>query len=135
MTRGYKPVVAIGEAQRKATAWGFALIMLATEAKLPFDFVINDRGCTSLVRVRRLKYAQYSIPEILRLCAQEIKELRELKIPDGIFRELWVRGPDRTWHRYLVLADGIEPLENEDNRQEENDLSGILPVQQQLVAG
>ena len=135
MTRGYKPVVAIGEAQRKAAAWGFALIMLATDRKLPFDFVINDRGCTSLVRVRRLKYAQYSIPEIMRLCAQEIKELRELKIPDGIFRELWVRGPDRTWHRYLVLDVGIEPLENEDCQEEENDLSGILPVQQKLVAG
>ena len=58
MTWGYKPVVAIGEAQRKATTWGFVLITLVTEAKLPFDFVINDRGCTSLVRVRRLKYAQ-----------------------------------------------------------------------------
>jgi len=135
MTRGYKPVVAIGEAQRKATTWGFILIALVTEAKIPFDFVINDRGCTSLVRVRRLKYAQYSIPEILRLCAQEIKELREPKIPDGIFRELWVRGPDRTWHRYLVLEDGIEPLENEDDRSEENNPSGIPTVQQQLVAG
>ncbi|MCX6697353.1 MAG: hypothetical protein NTV84_07320 [Methanoregula sp.] len=42
MTRGYKPVVAIGEAQRKATTWGFMLIALVTEAKIPFDFVIND---------------------------------------------------------------------------------------------
>jgi len=135
MTRGYKPVVAIGEAQRKAATWGFTLIMLATERKLPFDFVINDRGCTSLVRVRRLKYAQYLIPEIMRLCAQEIKELRELTIPDGIYRELWVRGPDRTWHRYLVLEDGIEPLENEDTRQDENALSSIPTVQKQQVAG
>jgi len=48
MTRGYKPVVAIGEAQRRATAWGFMLIGLVTEAKLPFDFVVNNRGCTGL---------------------------------------------------------------------------------------
>ena len=134
MTWGYKPVVAIGEAQRKATTWGFVLITLVTEAKLPFDFVINDRGCTSLVRVRRLKYAQYSTPEILRLCTQEIKELRELKIPDGIFRELWARGTDRNWHRYLVLENGIEPLENEDAWQEDNDHAGIPDRQQQLVA-
>ena len=111
MTRGYRPVVAIGEAQRKATAWGFVLIGLVTEAKIPFDFVIDDRGRTSLVRVRRLKYSQYGISDILKLCGQEIEEFQGLRIPDGIYRELWVRGPDRTWHRYLVLEDGIEPLE------------------------
>ena len=128
MTRGYKPVVAIGEAQRRATAWGFVLIGLVTEAKLPFDFVINDRGRTSLVRVRRLKYSSYGIADIMKLCGQEIEELRELTIPDGIFRELWVRGPDRTWHRYLVLAESIEARENDEHRQEENDSSGIPTV-------
>ena len=128
MTRGYKPVIAIGEAQRRATAWGFVLIGLVTEAKLPFDFVINDRGRTSLVRVRRLKYSSYGIADIMKLCGQEIKELQGLRIPDGIYRELWVRGPDRTWHRYLVLAESIEALENDENRQEENDSSGIPTV-------
>ena len=116
MTRGYRPVVAIGEAQRKATAWGFMLIGLVTEAKLPFDFVVNIHGLTSLIRVRRLKYSQYGISDILKSCAQEIKELRELRIPDGILRELWVRGPDRTWHRYLVLAQSIEAIGNNDDR-------------------
>jgi len=129
MTRGYRPVVAIGEAQRKATEWGFMLIMLVTDAKLPFDFVVNIRGCTSLIRVRRLKYSQYGISDIMRSCGQEIKELRELPIPDGILRELWVRGPDRVWHRYLILKEGIEVLENEENRQEENDPAGIPVVQ------
>ena len=135
MTRGYKPVVAIGEAQRRATAWGFMLIGLVTEAKFPFDFVVNDRGRTSLVRIRRLKYSQYGISDILRSCGQEIKELRELRIPDGICRELWVRGPDRTWYRYLILADGIEVLENDESRQEENNPAGIPDVRQQMVPG
>jgi hypothetical protein len=125
MTRGYKPVVAIGEAQRKATTWGFMLIVLVTEAKIPFDFVIDDQGCISLIRIRRLKYSHYGISDILRSCGQEIKELRELRIPDGIYRELWVRGPDRTWHRYLVLVDGIESLENEEDRRDVKDSSGI----------
>ena len=128
MTRGYKPLVAIGEAQRRAIVWGFVLIGLVTEAKLPFDFVINDRGRTSLVRVRRLKYSSYGIADILKLCGQEIEELRELTIPDGIFRELWVRGPDRHWHRYLVLAQSIEARENDEHRQEENGSSGIPTV-------
>jgi len=135
MTRGYKPVVAIGEAQRRATAWGFILIGLVTEAKLPFDFVVNNQGRTSLIRVRRLKYSHYGISDILRSCGQEIKELRELTIPDGIYRELWVRGPDRTWHRYLILEEGIEVLENDAERQEENNPAGIPDVRQQMVQG
>ena len=135
MTRGYKPVVAIGEAQRRATAWGFMLIGLVTEAKLPFDFVVNNQGRTSLIRVRRLKYSHYGISDILRSCGQEIKELRELTIPDGIYRELWVRGPDRTWHRYLILEEGIEVLENDAERQEENNPAGIPDVRQQMVQG
>jgi hypothetical protein len=125
MTRGYKPVVAIGEAQRKATAWGFLLITLVTEAKLPFDFVTRYQDRTSLVRIRRLKYSQYGIPDILRSCGQEIKELRALQIPEGIYRELWVRGPDRSWHRYLILEEGIEMLENDEAGQDEDDASGI----------
>ena len=126
MTRGYKPIVAIGEAQRKATAWGFMLIGLVTEAKLSFDFIVNDRGCISLIRIRRLKYSQYGISDILRSCEQEIKELREIRIPEGIYRELWVRGPNRTWHRYLVLTDGIESLENEEDRWDVKDSAGSL---------
>ena len=126
MTRGYKPVVAIGEAQRKATAWGFLLIVLVTEAKIPFDFVIDDKGCISLIRIRRLKYSHYGISDILRSCEQEIKELREIRIPEGIYRELWVRGPNRTWHRYLVLTDGIESLENEEDRWDVKDSAGSL---------
>jgi hypothetical protein len=128
MTRGYKPVVAISEAQRKATAWGFLLIMLLTEAKLPFDFIIHDTGHICLVRVRRLKYAGYGIPDILRSYGQEIAELRTIPALVEICRELWVRGPGRDWHRYLVLKDTIEALENDEDRQGENDSSGIPTV-------
>ena len=128
MTRGYKPLVAIGEAQRKATAWGFMLIGLVTEAKLPFDFIIHDKGSTSLVRVRRLKYRSYGTESILRSCAQEIRELRDLNLPEGIVRELWARGPDRTWHRYLVLADHIEAVGNEERRSGENNPDGSPPA-------
>ncbi|MFA4826189.1 MAG: hypothetical protein WC593_13640 [Methanoregula sp.] len=110
MTRGYKPVVAITEAQRHAIGWGLIMIGLITDAKLAFDFIIHDRGCTSLVRVRRLKYAGFRLETIGRSCAQEIRELRELKVPEGIYRELWVRGPERTWHRYRILPETIDPL-------------------------
>ncbi len=120
MSRGRYPVVAIREAQRKAEALGFVLILVDAGIKLPFDFVISDGGCISLVWVRRLKSATYRVEEIERLCDREIAELRDPGIPDGIDRELWVRGPDRNWHRYLVLPDSVEALEDAEEPQEEN---------------
>ena len=125
MTRGNPPVVAIGEAKRKAAAKGFMLIAVETDRHLPFDFVINDRDCTSLVRVRRLRYPRYEVPDIGISCAHEIAELRKILVPEEIFRELWVRGPDRSWHWYLVLPDSIEILEDGDD--DERDIGEASP--------
>jgi hypothetical protein len=108
MTRGYRPVVAIGEAQRKAVAGGLIVITVAAETRLPFDFVIDDRGRTSLVRVRRLKYAGYGTAGIERTCRQQLAELRQLPDLGSITSELWVRGPDRSWRRYRVGKDSLE---------------------------
>ena len=114
MARGLRPVVAIGEAKRMATAWGFILIEIRMEVTTPFDFAVSDNGITRLVRVRRLKYNSYRIESIRASCAEQIRELRELALPEGIARELWVRGTQRTWHRYLVLPGSVEMLENRD---------------------
>jgi hypothetical protein len=120
MTRGHPPLVAIGEAKRKAAVRGFALIAVETDRPLPFDFVISDRGCISLVHVRRMRYPRFGIPDIERSCAQEIAELRSIPITEEIFRELWVKGPDRHWHRYLVLPESIEVLEDGDDEDKKN---------------
>jgi len=112
MTRGVRPVVAIGEAKRMATAWGFMVIELVMEAETPVHFVVRDKGSTSLVRVRRLKLNAYRIESIQTSCAQEIRELRGLAIPEGIVRELWVRGPERAWHRYRIIPETIEEVKD-----------------------
>lgn len=109
MTRGYRPVVAIDEAQRKAAAWGLRVMTVESDTRLPFDFVIDNHGQTSLVRVRRLKYAGYGTPKILETCRQQINELRQLPDLGTISSELWVRGPERSWHRYRVRKDSLEP--------------------------
>jgi hypothetical protein len=127
MTRGHQPVVAIGEAKRKAKARGFMLIAVETDGQLPFDFVINDRGCISLVRVRRLRYPRYETMDIEKSCAQEIAELRSIPITEEIFRELWVRGPDRHWHRYVVLPGSIELLEDGDDKDEGDNRKAAPP--------
>jgi hypothetical protein len=110
MTRGIRPVAGIAEAKRQATAWGCTLIEIGMEERVPFDFGIQYNGTTSLVRVRRLKHNEYRVESINRSCADQIREFRELVLPEGVGRELWVRGPERAWHRYRVLLETIEVI-------------------------
>jgi len=110
MTRGIRPVAGIAEAKRRATVWGCTLIEIGMEAQVPFDFGIHYNGCTSLVRVRRLKNHGYGVELIGSSCADQIREFRELVIPEGVSRELWVRGPERAWHRYRILPETIEDI-------------------------
>lgn len=110
MTRGKRPVVAIGEAKRSAVLAGFVLVDLVTEAELAFDFVIHRDRIASLVRVRRLKQAGFRVANIMRACAQPIAELQSCTLPDQLVRELWVRGPARAFHRYRVLPDAVEEI-------------------------
>jgi hypothetical protein len=110
MTRGIRPVAGIAEAKRLATAWGCTLVEIGMEAQVPFDFGIQYNGSTSLVRVRRLKNHGYRSDLIGRSCADQIREFRDLVIPQGVSRELWVRGPERAWHRYRVLPETVEEI-------------------------
>jgi hypothetical protein len=77
---------------------------------MPFDFGIHYNGSTSLVRVRRLKNHGYRVEIICRSCAGQITEFRNLHLPEGIGRELWVRGPERAWHRYRIFGETIEEI-------------------------
>ena len=114
MTRGHPPYVAIGEATRKAKARGLVVFCLDPEGDLPFHFVTCDQNIISLIRVRRLKYPGFDIASIETSCKNDIALLRAIPVTQEIFRELWVRGPDRHWYRYLVLPDSIEFLEDGD---------------------
>ena len=142
MTRGVRPVAGIAEAMRMATAWGFTLIEIGMEAQVPFDFGIHYNGSTSLVRVRRLKNHGYRVEIIGRSCAGQIRELRELALPEGVAKELWVRGPERAWHRYRVLPDTIEvitdiphtgPSTTGTETGEENGLPGQIPAEEGVI--
>ena len=92
MTRGYRPVIAIGEAKKKAQAWGLLVFTLEPGDNLPFHFVICNRECISLVRVRRLKYPGYNVAAIVHSCRNEIEILRALPVTREIFRELLSAG-------------------------------------------
>jgi hypothetical protein len=83
---------------------------MVIEAGTPVDFAFHDNGRISFVRVRRLKYNAYRVETVRVSCAQEIREFRELALPEGIDRELWVRGMNREWHRYRIVPDTIEEV-------------------------
>ncbi len=108
--RRSRPFVAIREAQQMATALGFTVIGLVMEEPGPFDFAIHDAGSYRLVRVRRLRQNEYRMESIIRSCAREISEFRDLDVPEGIGRELWVRGPQRTFRRYRVGPETVEAI-------------------------
>jgi hypothetical protein len=102
--------VAIGEAKRHATALGFQVISLDT-SWIPIDFFAIRHGCLTLIRVRRIKYGDYNVPDIEVSCDREIAELREFPITGDIVRELWVKGCDKQFHRYKVMPDRVEAIE------------------------
>ena len=56
-------------------------------------------------------HARYGLPNIVASCTQEILELRSTPVAENTGRELWVRGPDRHWHRYAIFPDRIEAVE------------------------
>jgi len=64
-----------------------------------------------LPRVRRLKYHGYDAAAIEHSCREDIAMMRALAVPQEIARELWVRGPDRAWHRYCVLPGSVEVID------------------------
>jgi len=96
-------------------------------------------GAPALVRVRRLKHNAYRVGSVRTSCAKQIREFRELSLPDGVGRELWVRGPEQAWHWYRILPDTIEiiteipntgPSTGETGTGEENGLPGQIPAEE-----
>lgn len=110
MKQGTRPDAAIGEAKRQAIAGGFRIIEVMCSKEPAFDFAVERNGVTSLVRVRRLKNPGFREANILRLCARQIRELRECPLFKGSDLEIWVRGPARAFHRFRVLPESLEAL-------------------------
>ena len=110
MTRGHPPVVAIREAMHHAERIGY-LVSGVNSRTLPCNFMAIHDGQITLVRVRRIQYAHYGLPDIAISCKREILELQGIPVSDDTSRELWARGPDRHWHRYAIFQDRIESIE------------------------
>ena len=70
--------------------------------------------------------AGYGVAAIEQSCKNDIAALRAIPMTPEIFRELRVRGPDQHWHRYVILPESIEALENEKNDDPEE--TGVTPI-------
>jgi hypothetical protein len=62
------------------------------------------------VRVRRLKQNDFTTEGIETACKKELRELRRPHPLDEIIPELWVRGPERAFHRYRVMCGALEEV-------------------------
>ena len=78
--------------------------------------MIFNQVCVSLIGERRICYPKFEIPDIAESCTYEIVELQEILVTKEIHWELLVYGPDRAWHRYLVLPDSLEALKDDEYR-------------------
>jgi hypothetical protein len=114
VSRGYLPRAAIAEAKEYAARKGYEIIDLDA-SDLPFDFMISRSQRFTLVRVRRFRYRRYETGNVAFHCQKEIGELQDCRVSGT--RELWVRGPERTWHRYRVGPEGIKRLGRWEVRQ------------------
>jgi len=127
MTRGHPPWVAIEEAMHHAERLGY-LVSWVNSRTFPCDFMAIHDGHITLVRVRRLRYARYGLPDITMSCKREILELQGIPVSENTSRELWVRGPDRHWHRYAICTDRIEAVEIPGRSPSRNLRQQTLPV-------
>jgi len=85
MTRGHPPVVAIAEAMYYAERIGF-LVIEVHAPWLASDFMAISEGKITRVRVRRIRYGHYGLPDIVASCTREILELRSTPIPEDTRR-------------------------------------------------
>jgi len=113
VTHGRIPATAIGEAWVHAEKIGYDIIDIHGDGSAS-DFETRKSGILACNKVRRVKHPRYRPQEIEDSCQNEVAELRRLRISRDIDRILWVRGPERSWHRYRILADRLEEIAGAD---------------------
>jgi len=84
------------------------LVSGVNTARIPCDFMAIHEGQLTLARVKRIRYARYGLPDIAASCRREILELRGTPVSENTSRELWVRGPGRHWHGYVISPERID---------------------------
>jgi hypothetical protein len=111
MTRGRKPVKAIGEAKRFAERMGYRW-QDNPFWDLAYDFLIFKPASFRAVKVRQTRYRINPEPLYEELFPDEIRGLRDLPFPQFILKELWLRTQhERVWRRLVVYPVSIEELE------------------------
>ncbi len=106
MTRGRKPLIALGEAEVIGRTRG---CVLPTPGRREdhFDLILFLELLTIFIRVKRSVTHISDPKEILAMYQREIIRLRKVSLTGVIARELWVRSPRGSWQFFRILADRI----------------------------
>ena len=106
MTRGRKPLIALGEAEVIGRTRG---CVLPTPGRREdhFDLILFTELLTTFIRVKRSTIHISDPQEILVMYRREIIRIWKVSLTTVVARELWVRSPRGSWQFFRILADRI----------------------------
>jgi hypothetical protein len=110
MTRGRKPLIALGEAKHIAEKRG-KVRHFRHEPDMICSFVIYCIGLVAHVRVRRVERIRITPDGLEREAAADLAALRFIVSSPEISRELWIYTPKGTFRFFRVLADSLAELD------------------------
>jgi len=112
MTRGRRPLIALGEAKHIAEKRG-EVRNFWHEPDMICNFVIYLVGLVAHVRVRRVNRIRITPDWLEREAAKDIAMLRFIASSPGISRELWIHTPKGTFRFFRVLDKTLRELDRD----------------------
>ena len=112
MTRGRRPLIALGEAKHIAEKRG-EVRHFRHEPDMICNFVIYLIGLVAHVRVRRVNRIRIAPDWLEREAAEDIATLRFIASSSGISRELWIHTPKGTFRFFRILDDSLVELDRD----------------------
>jgi hypothetical protein len=112
MTRGRRPLIALGEAKHIAEKRG-KVRNFRHEPDMICNFVIYLVGLVAHVRVRRVNRIRITPDWLEREAAKDIAMLRFIASSPGISRELWIHTPKGSFRFFRVLNKTLSELDRD----------------------
>jgi len=106
VTRGRKPLIALGEAEVIGRTRGCVLPTPGRREDY-FDLILFKELLTTFIRVKRSTTHISDPQEILVMYRREIIRLWKVSLTTVVARELWVRSPRGSWQFFRILADRV----------------------------
>jgi hypothetical protein len=109
MTRGRKPLVALGEAYGIAQKRG-QVMEIASDRGDYFHFILFTGKIVTFIKIKRTLAKTSDPAGILREYQREIRHLSKVPLTPVSAREFWVRSPKGHWQFFHVGNDDVTEI-------------------------